>query len=98
MATLVYGNGSCAACGAHTKVGNLMCATHWVLVPAAQRSAVYNALRAWDRSEGTLQELRAAQAAAVASVIGVPQEPTLEGSEDAETDKHYAEFYDRLEE
>lgn len=78
----VYGSGNCAVCGANTKVGNLMCATHWVQVPAAQRTAVYEALRAWDRSEGTLATVREAQAAAIESVTGVPQEPTLEGSDD----------------
>lgn len=82
MTTVIYGDGTCAVCGANTKVGNLMCPTHWVLVPAAQRDAVYEALRAWDRSEGTLARVRQAQAAAIESVTGVPQEPTLEGSDD----------------
>jgi hypothetical protein len=81
MTALTYGNGSCAVCGATVRVGYLMCSPHWHEVPRPLQDGVYEALRRWDRSEATLQELRAAQAACVESVTGVAQEPTLEGSE-----------------
>jgi hypothetical protein len=94
---MVYGDGSCAVCGATVRVGYLMCSAHWHKVPKPLQDGVYEALRLWDCSEATLHDLRAAQAACVESVTGVTQEPTLKGSEEAETDKYMAEFYDRLE-
>jgi hypothetical protein len=79
---VIYGDGTCAVCGQHIPMGRLMCPADWFNVPGPLRNAVYLALRRWDRQEGTLLELRQAQAAAVESVTGVAQEPTLEGGED----------------
>ena len=79
---LVYGNGQCAICATRIPLGRLMCPPHWAAVDKSLRDAVYVALRRWDSCEGTLLEVRTAQAAAVQSVTGVPQEPTLEGSDE----------------
>lgn len=77
----VYGGGQCAVCYHATKVGNLMCSFHWSQVGPSERTAVYSALRRWDQNEGTLLELRQAQAKAVESVTGVRQYPTLSGGD-----------------
>jgi hypothetical protein len=80
---MTYGDGACAVCGTTVRVGYLMCSVHWRKVPKPLQDGVYEALRRWDRSEATLHDLRAAQAACVESVTGATQEPTLEGSEDS---------------
>lgn len=66
---LAYGNGNCAVCRKKISVGYLMCAYHWAQVPKAEQDAVYAALRRWDASQGTLQDLRDAQNAAIATVV-----------------------------
>jgi hypothetical protein len=75
----IYGAGRCAVCRHRTRMGNLMCPTHWARVPVPERHAVYDALRRWDHQEGTLLDVRRAQARAVEAVTGERRYPTVEG-------------------
>lgn len=60
-----------------------MCPPHWGMVPGTERAMVNDCLRRWKFNDCSLEELRVAQAAAVEAVSGIPQRPTLEGSEPA---------------
>jgi hypothetical protein len=78
---LIYGGGRCAVCQRKTRANTLMCPVHWGLVPPTERAAVNDCLRRWKFNDCSLEELRVAQGAAVEAVSGVPQRPTLEGSD-----------------
>lgn len=80
---LIYGGGRCAVCHKKTRANTLMCPPHWGMVPGAERAMVNDCLRRWKFNDCSLEELRVAQAAAVEAVSGIPQRPTLEGSEPA---------------
>ena len=55
-------------CGRGRRDGDLMCRPHWLRVPAAMQRAVWDAFRKYQRHVGSLEALRAAQAAAIRSV------------------------------
>jgi hypothetical protein len=58
-----------AGCTRHRRgVDELMCPTHWYMVPRPLRSRVWLAWRRYQHGPGTIEQLRAAQGAAVEAV------------------------------
>ena len=64
----IFGDGRCAVCPKRTPMGKLMCNPHWRDVPADLKNKVYRAWSKWNKNTGTLEALREAQMAAIASV------------------------------
>ena len=65
------GDGNCARPGCIVPAAErqLMCRTHWWLVPRPIRTKVWRAYRAWEHGYGTLSALRTAQQEAVDAVV-----------------------------
>jgi len=64
-----YGNGHCAVCGSKCQPSYLMCGPHWRQVPKLMQLKVYAALDAYMNGDGTLGNLRNAQADAIGVVV-----------------------------
>ncbi len=63
-----FGDGMCAIPECPMPANGLMCRYHWRQVPGPIAQRVLSELRAWNRNENTLGDLRDAQFAAVDAV------------------------------
>ena len=68
---MIFGDGTCGrpGCIHSCRENELMCRTHWYLVPRPLRAKVWSAYRAWEHGRGDLRTLRAAQQEAIDAVV-----------------------------